>query len=127
MRIVKVVAVNSQSKQKETFLFSDATGGKGLLACNLCPYLEFLFEGKSTCPMFVELTFVEGEEEFVLSKLLGVDGATRLLLKKKQNGSFATVARNGDVENYLQTQLKLSLQDMLRLVLVNATAVENFD
>lgn len=127
MRIVKVVAVNSLSKQKETFLFGDATSGKGFLSCNLCPYLEFLFQGKSTCPMFVEVTFVEKEEEFAISRLLGVDGATRLLLKSKQNGRFSTVARDDDVETYLQAQFKLSLKDALRIVLVNATSVENFD
>ncbi len=128
MRIVKVLAVNSQSKQKETFLFDDAKAEKRLVACkNLCAYLEFCFTQKISKPMFVEIVFVVADTEYAFSKLHGIDGAIRMTLKKKENGGFVTLARDKDAEMYMQNNLHLSLADMLRLICVTQNTVESFN
>ncbi len=125
MRINKVTAINSQSKQREIFVFGDATSGKPLLPCeNLCSYLDFCFKNANIAPAYVEVDYFLNETEFLLSKLQGRDGITHASLKQKQNEQWQTIARDEEALKRVQSDLQLSFSALP--VCITAQTVEDF-
>lgn len=113
MRINKVTAINSQTKQREIYVFGDAAVGKPVLQCeNLCSYLEFCFQNKESLPVYVEVEYSLNEEEFVFSKLQSRDGVTRVVLKRKENDLLKTVARDEEAAKRVQDDLQLSFSSL---------------
>lgn len=125
MRINKVTAINSQTKQREIFVFGDATSGKPVLPCgNLCSYLEFCFKNANLSPAYVEVDYFLEETEFLLSKLQGRDGITHASLKQKQNQQWQIVARDEEALKRVQTDLQLSFSVLP--ICITAQTVEDF-
>lgn len=125
MRINKVTAINSQTKQREIFVFGDATSGKPVLPCgNLCSYLDFCFKNADIAPAYVEVDYFLEETEFLLSKLQSRDGVTHASLKQKQNEQWQTIARDEEALRRVQTDLQLSFSALP--ICITAKTVEDF-
>ncbi len=128
MRISKVIALDNRTNEKRVFTFGTADEGKKLVTNNggkLNNYLEFCFKEDVYCVMDVEVEFFVNHEQFSLSRLHNDDETTRSVLKKLEDGQWKVVARSRANE-YLESLINESLEDMLKIDYVNNIAVDNF-
>ena len=128
MRISKVIALDNRTNEKRVFTFGTADEGKKLVTNNggkLNNYLEFCFKEDVDCVMDVEVEFFVNHEQFSLSRLHNDDETTRSVLKKLEDGQWKVVARSRANE-YLESLINESLEDMLKIDYVNNIAVDNF-
>ena len=129
MRISKVVAIDPQTKEKQTFTFGTASEGKEICTSkggHLNAYLEFCFKEESENQKDVEAYFDLDGERYSLARLHNEDGTTRSVLKKYSDGRWNVVARNQNAVSQIEEVLQEQLSDMLKMQYVNNKAVENF-
>lgn len=125
MRIFRVRAVNSRTKQTETFLFDGAAAGKAFVPCqNICGYLRFCFLGQADAPTYVETEFQVDEGRFVLARLKGAEGATHLSLRSAAEGKI--VAKDEEAEQFVQTHCKVD-GGLDGLVFADQAGAQSFD
>lgn len=123
MRINKVIATDSQTKQYETYLFGDVYVGRQVLFSEaLCAYLDFCFLGGNLSPMCVEVHFSDGDEDFAFSKVHTADGNDFSMLRKNDGVGWKTIARDDDALVLLK---KRCASDGIP-VCVTKDSVENF-
>lgn len=128
MRIVKLVAVDAQTDEKQTFTFGTSSSGKPLVAAKggrLNSYLEFCFTDEAESVKDVEVEFSVEGQLYSLSKTHTQEGV-KTLLKALQNGKWNVVARANATE-YVERLIGESVGDMLKQDFVNNAAVEGFD
>ena len=128
MRIVKLVAVDAQTDEKQTFTFGTSSSGKPLIAAKggrLNSYLEFCFTDEAESVKDVEVEFSVEGQLYSLSKTHTQEGV-KTLLKALQNGKWNVVARANATE-YVERLIGESVGDMLKQDFVNNAAVEGFD
>jgi len=129
MRISKVIAIDPQTKEKQTFTFGTASQGKEICTSkggHLNSYLEFCFKEESENQKDVEVTFDLDGEQYSLARLHNEDGTTRSVLKKHVDGRWTVAARNKNAVTFVEDILQEQLADMLKMHYVNNKAVENF-
>lgn len=129
MRISKVIAIDSQTKEKQIFTFGTAGEGKEIVtSCggHLNSYLEFCFKEESENLRDVETIFTLDDEEFSLSRIHGEDGTTRRVLKKRVDGRWQVVARNQNAVPYVEEILKEQVPQLIKMDYVNNIAIDNF-
>lgn len=129
MRISKVIATNSQTKEKQIFTFGTASDGQEVVTSkggHLNSYLEFCFNESSANQRDVETLFSLDDDEFSLSRMHNEDGTTRSVLKRKVDGRWQIVARNQKTIPYIEDILQEQLPDMLTMNYVNNSAIGNF-
>lgn len=129
MRISKVIAIDSQTKEKQIFTFGTAGEGKEIVtSCggHLNSYLEFCFKEESENLRDVETVFTLDDEEFSLSRIHGEDGTTRRVLKKRVDGRWQVVARNQNAVPYVEEILKEQVPQLIKMDYVNNIAIDNF-
>lgn len=128
MKISKVIAIESKTKEKQTFLFGTAMDGKNVVTdygSKLDEYLEFCFKEDAACSCDVETYFEINQDEFVLRRTNQRDGSSRGVLEKKTDGAWKVVAYTKAVE-YIEELIDEQLTDMLKIDYVNSKAVTNF-
>ena len=128
MKITKVVATDTQTNEKQTFVFGTATDGKGVVTSRggrLHNYVEFCFKESAECTRDVEMEFSINSDEYSLARIHNEDGTTRTVLKKMVDGHYQVVARSRAVE-YIEQIIEEQLDDMLKLGYITNKAVENF-
>ncbi len=128
MRIVKLVAVDAQTDEKQTFTFGTSSSGKPLVAAKggrLNSYLEFCFTDEAESVKDVEVEFSVEGQLYSLSKTHTQEGV-KTLLKALQDGKWNVVARANATE-YVERLIGESVGDMLKQDFVNNAAVEGFD
>lgn len=129
MRIVKVVATETQTNEQQCFVFGTAKEGKQLVTTRggrLGNYFDFCFE-QAECTRDVEIEFYVDDVLYSLSRLHNDDGTTRTVLKKMgEDGSYQVVARTHAIE-YIENLVGTSVSALLKQGYVNNKAVENFD
>lgn len=116
MRIVKVVATDAQTKQKQQFHFAKSCQGAKLSAKNggkLQALLHFCFVGNSENPNDVEVEFFVGNDLFVVGKYHGEEGRVRTVLKKQVDGRWQVVARNNNAIAQVQNLVGKPLEQLL--------------
>ena len=129
MRISKVVAIDPQSKEKQTFTFGLSSEGKEICTSkggHLNSYLEFCFKEESENQKDVEVFFDLNGEQYSLARLHNEDGSTRNVLKKYADGRWNVTARNKNAVKEVEAVLQEQLSNMLKMHYVNNKAVENF-
>lgn len=129
MRISKVIATNSQTKEKQIFTFGTASDGKEVVTSkggHLNSYLDFCFNESSVNQKDVETLFSLDDDEFSLSRLHNDDGTTRSILKRKVDGRWQVVARNQKSIPYIEEIVREQLPDMLKMNYVNNNSISNF-
>ena len=127
MRIVKVVATDPHTNEKQIFTFGTSSDAKAVVTTRggrLGNYLEFCFE-QAECTRDVETEFFVNGEQYSLSRLHNDDGTTRTVLKKLTYGSYQVVAR-ARASEYIESLIGTSVSPLLRLGYVNNKAVESF-
>ena len=127
MRIVKVVATDPQTNEKQYFTFGTASDGKKLINTRggrLANYFDFCFE-RADCARDVEIEFFVNEDMYSLSRLHNEDGTVRTVLKKSVEGEYRVVARAHAVE-YIEELVGTSVAGLLRLGYVSNKAVDSF-
>ena len=95
MRIVKVVATEPQTNEKQIFRFGAASDVQNVVTARggrLANYLEYCFE-QAESTRDVEIEFFVNDDQYSLSRLHNDDGTTRTVLKKMTDGSYQVVAR----------------------------------
>ena len=100
MRIVKVVATDLQTSEKQTFEFGTASELKPVVTTRggrLANYLEYCFE-QADCTRDVETEFYVNDDKYSLSRLHNEDGTARTVLKKLTDGVYQVVARTHAIE-----------------------------
>lgn len=129
MRISKVVATDSQTKEKQIFTFGTAGDEKEIVtSCggHLNSYLEFCFKEESENLKDVETIFTLDDVEFSLSRIHGEDGTTRRVLKKRVDGRWQVVARNQNAVPYVEAILQEQVPQLIKMDYVNNIAIDNF-
>lgn len=129
MRISKVIATDSQTREKQIFTFGTASQGKEVVTAkggHLNSYLEFCFKEESENMKDVETVFTLDADEFSLSRIHNEDGTTRSVLKKKVNGRWQVVARNQNAVPYIEEILREQMPQLIKMDYVNNIAIENF-
>ncbi len=129
MKIVKVVATDTQTNEKQVFAFGTAADGRSLVTTRggrLGNYFDFCFE-QAECTRDVEIEFVVDGVLYSLSRLHNEDGATtRTVLKKaSEDGSYQVVARAHAIE-YIEELIGAPVSALLRQGYVNNKTVEAF-
>ncbi len=127
MKIVKVVATDLQTNEKQYFTFGTSSDGKKLVTKRggrLSNYFDYCFE-QAECARDVEIEFCVNDETYSLNRLHNEDGTTRTVLKKKVDGIYQVVARTHAVE-YIEALVGTSVSGLLRVGYVNNKAVECF-
>ena len=128
MLIRKVIATDIKSKQKVTFNFATASGGKDVVTLRggkLNRYLEYVFKEGVDCQSDVEVWFDVNSDKFILSRTHGDNGGSRSVLKKYVDGHWQVAARNRAV-NYVEDLINEQLADMLKINYVNNKAIADF-
>lgn len=128
MKISKVVAIDSKTKAKQTFLFGTAMDGKDVVltgGSKLNDYLEFVFNEDGVCPCDVEAYFEINQEEYVLRRTNQGGSTTHGVLEKKTDGNWKVVAYTKAVE-YIEGLIHEQLADMLKIDCVTSKAVADF-
>lgn len=129
MRISKVIAMDSQTKEKQIFTFGTAGDGKEIVTSrggHLNSYLEFCFKEESENLKDVETIFTLDSDEFSLARIHGEDGTTRRVLKKKVDGRWQVVARNQNAVPYVEAILQEQVPQLIKMDYVNNIAINNF-
>lgn len=129
MRISKVIATDSQTKEKQIFTFGTAGDGKEIVTSrggHLNSYLEFCFKEESENLKDVETVFTLDSDEFSLARIHGEDGTTRRVLKKKVDGRWQVVARNQNAVPYVEAILQEQVPQLIKMDYVNNIAINNF-
>lgn len=127
MKIVKVVATDLQTNEKQVFTFGTSADGKNAVTTRggkLGNYFDFCFE-RADCVRDVETEFFIDNDRFSLSRLHNEDGTVRTVLKKMTDGSYQVVARAHAIE-YIEELIGTSVSSLLDLSYVNNKTVENF-
>ncbi len=128
MKIIKLVATDLQSNEKQVFVFGTGTEGKDVVTTRggrLGNYFDFCFE-QAECTRDVEVEFFVNDEQYSLSRLHNEDGTTRTVLKlMTEEGSYQVVARSHAIE-YLEQLMGTSVSGLLRMGYVNNKTVEAF-
>lgn len=129
MRISKVIATDSLTKEKQIFTFGTAGDEKEIVtSCggHLNSYLEFCFKEESENLKDVETVFTLDDAEFSLSRIHGEDGTTRRVLKKRVDGRWQVVARNQNAVPYVEAILQEQVPQLIKMDYVNNIAINNF-
>ncbi len=127
MRIVKVVATDLQTSEKQTFEFGTASELKPVVTTRggrLANYLEYCFE-QADCTRDVETEFYVNDDKYSLSRLHNEDGTARTVLKKLTDGVYQVVARTHAIE-YIESLVGATVTSMLAMGYVNNRTVEAF-
>lgn len=128
MKIIKVVATDPQTKDKQVFTFGTATEGKSAVTTRggkLHNYFQFCFTNNSECARDVEIHFAIDQDEYLLVRAHNEDGTTRSTLKKVVDGRQQVVSRTHATE-YLEQIIGAPLSNVLKLGYVNNRAIDAF-
>lgn len=128
MKIIKVVATDTQTNEKQIFTFGTANQGKKVVTSKggrLNNYLEFVFKESTECVKDVDVEFDLDKEIYTLTRHHGEDGSAKTVLKKLTDGHWQVVARSHAVE-YVENIINEQLADMLQTDYVNNKSVDNF-
>lgn len=127
MKIVKVVATEPQTNEKQIFRFGAASDVQNVVTARggrLANYLEYCFE-QAESTRDVEIEFFVNDDQYSLSRLHNDDGTTRTVLKKMTDGSYQVVARAHAIE-YIETLTGASVANIAKLGYVSNRAAEAF-
>lgn len=128
MRIVKVVATDPQTNEKQIFNFGTVAEDKRLVTTRggrLGNYFDFCFD-RSESTRDVEIEFCIGSDTYSLSRLHNEDGTTRTVLKKSVDGVYQVIGRAHAIE-YIEELVGAPIGNLLSFGYVNNKAVEAFD
>lgn len=127
MRIVRLVAQDVQTKEKQIFTFNTSREGNLPVTAKggrLLGYLEFCFTDRVESVMDVEVDFSVCGEAYFLGKY-HTEGGVKTLLKKQVDGKWQVVARSKATE-YVENLLGENLVEVLGRDYVGNRAVEDF-
>lgn len=127
MRIVKVVATDTQTNDKQVFTFGTAADGRDAVTTRggkLFGYLQYCFE-QSDNARDVETEFFVNDDRYLLCRLHNDDGTMRSVLKKFDDGRWQVVARAHAIE-YVQSAIGADISSLLAASYVNNKTVESF-
>lgn len=126
MKIVKVVATELNTQERQIFTFGTAADGKGIVATRggkLKSYLDFCFEQTPECERDVEVELVVSGNTYLLSRLHGKDGKLTAVLKQRTADGEVVVSENP--VKHLEDLLGLNLADLLARHYVNDKSVDD--